>query len=104
MIPYRGMVHSPAAPRKSRHPAAVGPRLRRIEGQVRGLERMVAEQRYCPDIIAQVASVQSALRAVARELMRNHLTHCVPPALAEGGRSAERTVGELLDVVYRHLR
>ena len=51
-------------------------RLRRIEGQVRGLQRMVEEDRYCADILTQVSSTQEALRAVARALMRNHLTHC----------------------------
>src|SRR5689334_13318721 len=51
-------------------------RLRRIEGQIRGLQRMVDEERYCADIMIQIASVQEALRAVGRELMRNHLKHC----------------------------
>ncbi|HKV52994.1 MAG TPA: metal-sensitive transcriptional regulator, partial [Gemmatimonadaceae bacterium] len=51
-------------------------RLRRIEGQVRGLQRMVEEDRYCADIMTQISSVQEALRAVGKELMRNHLKHC----------------------------
>src|SRR5919202_6372239 len=55
-------------------------RLRRIEGQVRGLQRMVEEDRYCPDIMTQISSVQEALRAVGRELMRNHLRHCATEA------------------------
>ena len=56
-------------------------RLRRIEGQVRGLQRMVEEDRYCADIMFQIASVQEALRSVGRELMRNHLKHCASTAI-----------------------
>src|SRR5262245_12267724 len=56
-------------------------RLRRIEGQIRGLQRMVDEERYCADIMIQIASVQEALRAVGRELMRNHLKHCGSAAI-----------------------
>ena len=80
-------------------------RLRRIEGQVRGLQRMVEEDRYCADIIVQVASVQEALRGVARSLMRNHLHHCASNAIATGS-DAERVAmyDELLDLVYKHLR
>ena len=54
-------------------------RLRRIEGQVRGLQKMVEEDRYCADILTQISSVHEALRAVGRELMRNHLKHCATP-------------------------
>ncbi|MGH9394759.1 MAG: metal-sensitive transcriptional regulator [Terriglobales bacterium] len=79
-------------------------RLRKIEGQVRGLQKMVAEGRYCTDVIIQVASVQQALRGVARQLMRHHLAHCARTAMAQGGESAERMSGELLDVIYKHLR
>jgi DNA-binding FrmR family transcriptional regulator len=75
-------------------------RLRRIEGQARGLQKMVAEDRYCPDIMVQIASVHEALRAVARELMRNHLRHCVTLAVKTGGAEAEATYDELLDLVY----
>src|SRR5580693_3321403 len=59
-------------------------RLRRLEGQIRGLQRMVEEDRYCTDILTQVSSVQEALRAVARGLMRNHLTHCATHAIRSG--------------------
>jgi DNA-binding FrmR family transcriptional regulator len=79
-------------------------RLRRIEGQVRGLQKMVQEDRYCADIIAQVASVQQALRGVARALMRNHLHHCAAQAIAKGPKEAEVMYDELLDTIYRHLR
>jgi CsoR family transcriptional regulator, copper-sensing transcriptional repressor len=79
-------------------------RLRRIEGQVRGLQKMVEEDRYCGDIVMQVASVQEALRGVARQLMRNHLKHCATAAIKKGPTEAEQMYDELLDLVYRHLR
>jgi CsoR family transcriptional regulator, copper-sensing transcriptional repressor len=77
-------------------------RLRRIEGQVRGLQRMVDEERYCPEILTQMASVQEALRAVARSLMRNHLKHCV--ATAHGRSDSERVYNELLELIFRQSR
>jgi DNA-binding FrmR family transcriptional regulator len=79
-------------------------RLRRIEGQVRGLQKMIEEDRYCPDIITQVASVQEALRGVGRQLMRNHLKHCAAAAVAQGEPQADAMYDELLDLVYKHLR
>lgn len=80
-------------------------RLRRIEGQIRGLQKMVEEDRYCADIITQVASVQEALRGVARNLMRNHLRHCAARALHDGKpHEAEAMYDELLELIYAHLR
>src|SRR6202012_4470899 len=80
-------------------------RLRRIEGQVRGLQKMVEEDRYCPDIITQVASVQEALRGVARNLMKNHLYHCAAKALKSGKKEeAQAMYDELLELIYPHLR
>ena len=80
-------------------------RLRRIEGQVRGLQKMVEEDRYCPDILTQISSVQEALRAVGRELMRNHLRHCATQAIRSGdGEAAEATYDELIEMIYRHSR
>jgi DNA-binding FrmR family transcriptional regulator len=79
-------------------------RLRRIEGQVRGLQKMVEEDRYCADIITQVASVQEALRGVARELMRNHLKHCAAGAIRQGDTKADAMYDELLELIYKHLR
>ncbi|NOT09505.1 MAG: metal-sensitive transcriptional regulator [Gemmatimonadales bacterium] len=79
-------------------------RLRRIEGQARGLQKMVAEDRYCPEILVQIASVQEALRAVGRELMRNHLRHCVTHAVKTGGAHAETTYDELIDLIYTSSR
>lgn len=99
VIPYRGMGNTPDLKK-----AANLRRLKRIEGQVRGLQKMVEQDRYCPDVILQVAAVQQALRGVARELMRHHLAHCVQRAMAEGGESAEKMSGELLNVIYQHLR
>jgi CsoR family transcriptional regulator, copper-sensing transcriptional repressor len=79
-------------------------RLRRIEGQVRGLQKMIEEDRYCPDILVQVSSVQEALRAVGRELMRNHLKHCATQAIRSGGADAEATYDELIEMIYKHSR
>ncbi len=79
-------------------------RLRRIEGQVRGLQRMVEEDRYCPEILMQISSVHEALRSVARELARDHLRHCATDAIRTGGAEAERVYDELVDMMYRHMR
>jgi CsoR family transcriptional regulator, copper-sensing transcriptional repressor len=80
-------------------------RLRRIEGQIRGLQRMVEEDRYCADILTQVSSVQEALRAVARALMRNHLTHCAAHALNSGTvEEKEAMYEELLELIYKNAR
>jgi len=79
-------------------------RLRRIEGQVRGLQKMVEEDRYCADILTQISSVQEALRAVGRELMRNHLKHCATQAIRSGGSEADGMYDELIDLIYKHSR
>ena len=79
-------------------------RLRRIEGQVRGLQKMVDEDRYCADILTQIASVHEALRAVGRELLRNHLKHCASAAIRQGPAEAERMYDELVDMIYRTKR
>jgi CsoR family transcriptional regulator, copper-sensing transcriptional repressor len=80
-------------------------RLRRIEGQIRGLQKMVEQDRYCADVIVQIASVQGALRGVARNLMRNHLHHCAAKALRSGKKKeTEAMYGELLELIYKHLR
>ncbi|MGB9417731.1 MAG: metal-sensitive transcriptional regulator [Acidobacteriaceae bacterium] len=84
--------------------AAAVRRLHRIAGQVRGLEAMVDQERYCADILVQVASVQEALRGVSRLLMRNHLEHCATMAIRDGGDTASAMYDELLDLVYRHAR
>jgi len=107
------IVHSAAtcgcgAHEKSRKALAVDPeikssnlkRLRRIEGQVRGLQRLVAEDRYCADILVQISSVQEALRSVGRALMKNHLRHCASEAIRDTapGR-AETMYEELLNLM-----
>jgi DNA-binding FrmR family transcriptional regulator len=79
-------------------------RLRRIEGQVRGLQKMVEEDRYCADIMTQIASVHEALRSVGRELMRNHLKHCATSAIKTGPVQAEEMYDELVDLIYKHSR
>ncbi len=77
-------------------------RLRRIEGQVRGLQRMIQEDRYCADILTQVSSVHEALRAVGREVVRNHARHCVAAADRDGGGGA--IPDEVIEMIYRSAR
>jgi DNA-binding FrmR family transcriptional regulator len=79
-------------------------RLRRIEGQVRGLQKMVAEDRYCADIMTQMSSVQEALRAVGRELMRNHLRHCASAAIRSNDADADAMYDEIIELMYRQGR
>jgi len=79
-------------------------RLRRIEGQVRGIQKMVEEDRYCADILTQLSSVQEALRAVSRELMRNHLKHCAASALRGSPAVAEAMYDEVVNLMYTHSR
>ncbi|MEX0590983.1 MAG: metal-sensitive transcriptional regulator [Xanthobacteraceae bacterium] len=77
-------------------------RLRRIEGQVRGVTRMVEEDRYCIDIVTQVAAVRAALRRAEEEILRDHVGHCVEGAIASGNRAEQRKkVAELMDVFGR---
>jgi DNA-binding FrmR family transcriptional regulator len=81
-----------------------GKRLRRIEGQVRGIQKMVEDDRYCADVLTQISAVQEALRAVSRELMRNHLKHCATSAIRSDGAQAEAMYDELVDLMYKHNR
>jgi DNA-binding FrmR family transcriptional regulator len=69
-------------------------RLQRIEGQVRGVAKMIEEDRYCADVLIQIAAIQESLRRVGREVMRNHLQHC----------DTHANYDELLDLIYKHLR
>jgi DNA-binding FrmR family transcriptional regulator len=83
----------------------VGKRLARIEGQVRGLQRMVAADRYCADVMTQIASVHEALRAVGRELMRHHLEHCATEAIrSEDPAQADAMYDELMALMYKAVR
>jgi DNA-binding FrmR family transcriptional regulator len=77
-------------------------RLRRIEGQIRGLQKMVEEERYCADVVTQMASVQEALRGASRALLHNHLRHCATAAIRSGDEAAaEAMYEELLELVFR---
>ncbi|HEY6495389.1 MAG TPA: metal-sensitive transcriptional regulator [Trebonia sp.] len=76
-------------------------RLRRVEGQVRGLQRMVAEDSYCIDILTQVAAATRALQSVAIGLLEEHIRHCVSQAVAEGGEDATAKVREASDAIAR---
>ncbi len=76
-------------------------RLRRIEGQVRGIQRMVDEDKYCIDVLTQISAVTSALQSVALELLDDHLGHCVAGALADGGEQAELKLAEASAAIAR---
>ena len=77
-------------------------RLSRIEGQVRGLSRMVAEDRYCIDIVTQISAVRAALRRVEEEILRDHVAHCVEHAIASGNKADQRQkITELMEVIGR---
>ena len=80
-------------------------RLHRIEGQVRGIERMVDEDRYCIDILTQIAAVRTALESVGAKLLEDHVTHCVAGAIASGGKdAASAKAAEMLEAVQRFVK
>jgi DNA-binding FrmR family transcriptional regulator len=79
-------------------------RLRRVEGQIRGLQRMVDEDQYCIDVLTQISAATKALQAVAVELLEDHLQHCVSDALAAGGAEAEVKVKEASAAIARLVR
>ncbi len=79
-------------------------RLRRIEGQVRGLARMIEEDKYCIDILTQVSAANRALQSVALGLLDEHLRHCVTHAVAEGGETATAKIREASDAIARLVR
>lgn len=82
--------------------ASVGKRLGRIEGQVRGLSKMVEEDRYCIDIVTQISAVRAALRRVEEEVLKDHVAHCVEHAIASGDKSDQRAkIAELMAVIER---
>ena len=83
---------------------AIHKRLRRIEGQVRGLQRMVDDDSYCIDVLTQVSAVTKALQAVAVELLDDHLSHCVADALTAGGADADAKVAEASAAIARLVR
>ncbi len=79
-------------------------RLRRIEGQIRGLQRMVNEDTYCIDVLTQVAAATKALEAVALALLEEHLTHCVTDAIHAGGADADAKIKEASAAIARLVR
>jgi CsoR family transcriptional regulator, copper-sensing transcriptional repressor len=79
-------------------------RLRRVEGQVRGLQRMIDRDEYCIDVLTQVSAVTKALQSVALGLLDEHLGHCVAEAIAEGGETADAKVREASDAIARMVR
>ena len=80
-------------------------RLGRIEGQVRGLARMVEDDRYCIDVVTQISAVRAALRRLEEEILRDHVGHCVEHAIAAGNKADQRQkVAELMDVIGRATR
>jgi len=80
-------------------------RLRRIEGQIRGVEKMVEEQRYCPDVLVQISAVQESLRATAEVLLRDHLRHCVTDAVrSDDPARTEAVYDELTDLFRKYAR
>jgi DNA-binding FrmR family transcriptional regulator len=80
-------------------------RLKRIEGQVRGLQRMVEDDRYCGDVLTQIASAQKALQGVGKLITRNHLETCVTDALRSGDEeAARRTYDEIMDLLFKQIR
>ena len=89
----------PIVPRDDADASALTKRLNRIEGQIRGIARMVEDDRYCVDILTQVAAVQSALDALARKLLEHHLHGCVSQAIASG--NGRRAIDEALAVISR---
>ena len=102
-----------ARPGDRTHAVAVDPeikravltRLRRIEGQVRGLQKMVEEERYCADVLTQVSSVQEALRGVSRSLLQNHLKHCATEVIrSDDPERSAAMYDELLELVFRSSR
>lgn len=102
----------PSAESRVRKAIAVDPeikaanlaRLRRIEGQIRGIHEMVGNDRYCADVLRQISAVQQALRAVGRELIRNHVRHCATRAINAGGTDAAAMYDELVELFYQNSR
>ena len=91
-------------PGYSENKGAVGARLRRIEGQVRGLQRMVEDDSYCIDVLTQISAVTKALQAVALELLDDHLSHCVADAVSAGGADADAKISEASAAIARLVR
>ena len=93
-----------SAPGYADDKAAVLMRLRRVEGQVRGIQRMVEDDRYCIEVLGQIAAANRALQAVALELLEDHMAHCVADAVREGGDVAEKKLAEATAAIGRLVR
>jgi DNA-binding FrmR family transcriptional regulator len=95
--------HATAVDPEIKH--SIGTRLRRIEGQIRGLQKMVEEERYCADVLMQLSSVQEALRGVGRGLLHNHLKYCVTEAIrSRDPEHADAMYEELMELMYKNAR
>jgi DNA-binding FrmR family transcriptional regulator len=92
------------APGYAEHKEAHLRRLRRVEGQVRGIHKMVEDDRYCIDVLTQVAAATSALQSAALALLEEHLEHCVADAVREGGAQADEKVAEATAAIARLVR
>jgi DNA-binding FrmR family transcriptional regulator len=94
-----------AHPRDDRQKQLVANRLKRIEGQVRGVQRMVEEDRYCVDVLVQISAIHESLRKVSEVLLRDHLEHCVTGAIESGdSRRAREIYDELADLFNKYAR
>ena len=103
MTPIRGKGIWPAM--RSEVKGSCLKRLSRIEGQVRGLARMVEGDRYCIDVVTQIAAIRAALRGVEEEILKDHVAHCVEHAITSGNKAEQRRkVAELIDVLGRTAR
>lgn len=94
----------PGAPGYSANKENYAKRLRRIEGQVRGIAKMIDEDKYCIDVLTQISAVNSALQSVALGLLEEHLGHCVTHAAAEGGAQADLKLAEATAAIARLVR
>lgn len=101
---YSWVVSQGSAPGYIDDKDALAKRLARIEGQVRGLRRMVDEEAYCVDVLTQISAVERALDGVALKLLSDHTDHCVREAVAQGGSEADEKVDELMAAVERFAR
>ncbi|MBB6282508.1 metal-sensing transcriptional repressor [Geobacillus subterraneus] len=90
-------VHHTMVPRTKEEVENIMKRLKRIEGQVRGVQKMVEDNRYCIDILVQISAIQAALRQVGMQLLERHASHCVAKAIREG--TGEQSLRELMDVI-----
>ena len=89
---------------KSRDKEKIQNRLKRIEGQVRGVQRMVDEESYCVDVLTQISSIVSAMERVGAILLKDHVEHCVRESIEKGGEEADEKIEELTAAVERFLR